>query len=256
VNLVIILSAALLFGGIVYIPIFMQTVLGKSATNSGLLLLPLMAGIVIASIVSGQLTSRTGKTRKLGLVGLSIATFALYLLSRITAETSGTTISWEMVLLGLGIGPSLPLMPLIAQNLFSPADIGVVTGATTFFRTVGGAIGTAILGTIFNNHLASSISILPTFNLPAKLVATLSDPNVLASHAATANVLRATPTVIQPQINAFLALSKDSIASSIGIVFTACMGLAAVSLVVFYLIDEKELRTSNAPVHNAAEPAL
>ena len=256
VNLVIILSAALLFGGIVYIPIFMQTVLGKSATNSGLLLLPLMAGIVIASIVSGQLTSRTGKTRKLGLVGLSIATFALYLLSRITAETSGTTISWEMVLLGLGIGPSLPLMPLIAQNLFSPADIGVVTGATTFFRTVGGAIGTAILGTIFNNHLASSISILPTFTLPAKLVATLSDPNVLASHAATANVLRATPTVIQPQINAFLALSKDSIASSIGIVFTACMGLAAVSLVVFYLIDEKELRTSNAPVHNAAEPAL
>ncbi len=260
VNLVIVLSAALLFGGIVYIPVFMQTVLGKSATNSGLLLLPLMAGIVIASIVSGQLTSRTGKTRIIGIVGLSIATIALYLLSRLTADTSSTTISWEMVLLGLGIGPSLPLMPLIAQNLFSPVDIGVVTGATTFFRTVGGAIGTAILGTIFNNHLSASLGNLPTFQLPPQLVATLSDPNIIASNTATANVLSHIPPAalpaLQPQINAFLLLTKSSIASSIAIVFTACMALAGVSLVLFYLIEEKELRTSNAPVHNAADPAL
>ncbi|HEX3081917.1 MAG TPA: DHA2 family efflux MFS transporter permease subunit, partial [Candidatus Saccharimonadia bacterium] len=84
VNTIIVLTAAMLFGGIVYIPIFMQTVLGKSATNSGLLLLPLMFGIVFGSIISGQITSRTGKTRTIGLIGLSVASGALYLLSRIT----------------------------------------------------------------------------------------------------------------------------------------------------------------------------
>jgi len=260
VNLIIVLSAALLFGGVVYIPIFMQTVLGKSATNSGLLLLPLMAGIVIASIVSGQLTSRTGKTRTIGLIGLAVASLALYLLSGLTATTSSTTISWDMVLLGLGVGPSLPLMPLIAQNLFNPADIGVVTGATTFFRTVGGAIGIAVLGTIFNNQLSTSLHSLPTFNLPPQLVTALSDPNVIASHAATSTVLNHIPPValplLQPQITAYLTLTKDSIASSIAIVFTAAMALAAVSLVLFYLVDEKELRTSNAPVRSPAEPAL
>jgi EmrB/QacA subfamily drug resistance transporter len=256
VNLVIILSAALLFGGVVYIPIFMQSVLGKSATNSGLLLLPLMAGIVFGSIGSGQFTSRTGKTRIVGLIGLGIATLALYLLSRLTADTSGSTISWEMVLLGLGIGPSLPLMPLIAQNLFSPRDIGVVTGSTTFFRTVGGAIGTAILGTIFNNQLKDSLASIPTHDLPRSLVQTLSDPNIIASKSATENALSHLPApalaALRPSIDAYLTLTKTSIASSIAIVFTACMALAAISLVLFYLVEEKELRTSNAP----SEPSL
>jgi Na+/melibiose symporter-like transporter len=253
------LSAALLFGGVVYIPIFMQTVLGKSATNSGLLLLPLMTGIVFASISSGQITSRTGKTRAVGLIGLSIATVALYLLSRLTSDTSGTMISWEMFLLGLGIGPTLPLMPLIAQNLFGPADIGVVTGATTFFRTVGGAIGTAILGTVFNNNLTSSLSNLPTFNLPGALVAPLSDPNIIASKTATDTLLSHLPAsvlqALRPSIEAFLTLTKSSIASSIALVFTACMALSAVALVLFYMVDEKELATSHHPEPAPAEPA-
>jgi EmrB/QacA subfamily drug resistance transporter len=265
VNLIIVLSAALLFGGIVYIPIFMQTVLGQSATNSGLQLLPLMAGIIGGSIASGQISSRTGKTRVLGLLGLTIASVALYLLTRITVDTTLTTIGWDMFLLGIGIGPSLPLMPLIAQNLFGPGDIGVVTGATTFFRTVGGAIGTAVLGTLFNNQLKTSIASLPTFNLPPGLVKALSDPNVLASKTATASTVHAITTslppnvslALQPSIAAFLALTKSSIASSVAIVFTGCMALAAASLVLFYLIEEKELRTSNAPeiTTATAEPA-
>lgn len=251
VNLIIVVSAALLFGGIVYIPIFLQTVLGKSATNSGLLLLPLMAGIVTGSIASGQITSRTGKTRHVGLIGLAVATVALYLLSRITADTSASTVSWEMVLLGLGIGPSLPLMPLIAQNLFGPRDIGVVTGATTFFRTVGGAIGTAVLGTIFNNQLGHSLASLPTLNLPPALIQKLSDPNVIASKAAVDSILSQLPAptvnLLQPSIEAYLNLAKGSIAYGISVVFTACMALGAVCLVLYYLVGEQELRASHAP---------
>lgn len=255
-NLVIILSSALLFGGVVYIPIFMQTVLGQSATNSGLLLLPLMAGIVFSSIISGQITARTGKTKFLGLFGFAVATFALYLLSRITSATTSGEITRDMIILGAGIGPSLPLLPLIVQNLFNPADIGVVTGATTFFRTVGGAIGTAVLGTIFNNQLANSLRELPTFGLPTQLITALSDPNVIASKTATdqiiANLPSSAATVLLPNITAFMTLAKSSVANSIGIVFTTSMALAAVSLVLFYLIEERELRSSHAP----AEPSL
>ncbi len=259
VDIIIVLSAALLFGGVVYIPIFMQSVLGKSATNSGLLLLPLMVGIVFASITSGQITSRTGKTRIVGLTGLTIACVALYLLSRLTADTSSSVVSWEMFLLGLGIGPTLPLLPLIAQNLFNPSDIGVVTGATTFFRTVGGAIGTAVLGTIFNNQLGTSLGNLPRFNIPPALAKTLSDPNIISSKTATDTVLSHVPPAalhtLQPSIDTYLALTKGSIASSIALVFTACMGLAAASLVLFYLVDEKELRTTNDPEAEAPSVA-
>ncbi len=260
VNLIVVLTAALLFGGIVYIPVFMQTVLGASATNSGLLLLPMMAGIVTSSIVSGQITSRTGRTRTVGLIGLSVASVALYLLSRITADSTSGEIIRDMAILGLGIGPSLPLMPLIAQNLFSPQDIGVVTGATTFFRTIGGAIGTALLGTIFNNQLKTSLESLPSFNLPPDLVHKFTDPNVIASKSVTDSVLSHLPpaalTALKPSVDAFLLLTKSSIASSVALVFTACMALAATSLVLFYLVEEQELRTSNAPAPAGAEPAV
>lgn len=263
INLVIILTAALLFGGVVYIPIFMQTVLGQSATNSGLQLLPMMAGIVIGSIASGQISSRTGKTRIIGLAGLSVATVALFLLSRLSIDTTLTVVGWEMFLLGIGIGPTLPLMPLIAQNLFGPQDIGVVTGATTFFRTVGGAIGTAVLGTIFNNQLSSSLRDLPTLQLPQQVVTALSDPNVIASKTATESVIKTILAhvppqamgAIQPAIDTFISLTKGSIASSIAIVFTACMALSAAALVLFYLVEEKELRTHNNADAAPAEPA-
>jgi hypothetical protein len=166
-----------------------------------------------------------------------------------------------MIILGLGIGPSLPLMPLIAQNLFSPQDIGVVTGATTFFRTVGGAIGTATLGTIFNNQLAASLKELPTLNLPGQLVTALSDPNVITSKSVTDSIMSHIPPAVlkmlQPSIDLYLHMAKSSIAFAISIVFTAGMALGAACLVLFYLVEEKELRTSNAPEHApTAEPAL
>ncbi|GAC1600198.1 MAG: hypothetical protein NVS3B29_00310 [Candidatus Saccharimonadales bacterium] len=245
VNIIIILSAALMFGGVLYIPIFMQTVLGQSATNSGIQLLPMMAGIVLGSIGSGQLTSRTGRTKAIGLIGLSIAIVALFLLSHLTISTNITTLSWLMFLLGIGIGPSLPLMPLIAQNTFNPRDIGVVTGATTFFRTVGGAVGTAVLGTLFNNHLTKSLAAIPSAGVPAAL----SDPNVLASKTQTQAVINHIPSVDLPHINAYLEAAKAAITSSVGVVFAACVVLSLVSLFLFYLVKEQPLRTHNDPDH-------
>jgi EmrB/QacA subfamily drug resistance transporter len=248
-NLIIVVSSAAMFGSILYIPLFFQVVLGQSATNSGLILLPLMGGIVFGSIVSGQIVSRTGKYRIIGLLGFTTTTVALFLLSHITRDSTNAQVSWEMVLLGLGLGPSLPLMPLIVQNAFGPEDISVVTGATQFFRTIGGALGASVLGTVFNNQLTSSLNALPAFGLPTQLASALRNPNIITSPVALAQVVGQIPTKVlpflKPEIAAFLDLSKGSIAYAIAFVFTVSMALAAIALVLFYMVEEQELRTHN-----------
>ncbi len=265
VNTIIMLTSAMLFGSILYIPIFIQTVVGQSATNSGLLLLPLMGGIVISSIISGQLVARTGKYRIIGLTGLAVGTIGLFLLSRITRDTTNATIIRDMVILGLGVGPSLPLMPMIAQNLFEPFDVSVVTGATTLFRTLGGAVGTAVLGTIFTNALTGRLKALPTTGLGTnpQLLGALRNPNVVTSPTAVnQQVISHIPPAAQPHIvpaiHTFLGLAKGSISESIALVFGVSMALAGAALVLFYLVEEKELQTSNSPADKEAvvEPAL
>jgi EmrB/QacA subfamily drug resistance transporter len=262
-NLIIMISAAAMFGSILFIPVFFQMVLGRSATNSGLILLPLMSGIVVGSIVSGQIMARTGKYRTIGLLSFATATIGFFLLSHISPASTGTGVSIGMVVLGLGLGPSLPLLPLIIRNAFWPADTSVVTGATQFFRTIGGAIGSSVLGTIFNHQLTSSLSSVPVVlpqQLPTAfrdgLSSELHDPNIITSQPALHHLVTQIPAevlpIIRPAIDNFVTLSKDSIAYGISIVYTVSMALVAIALVLFYLEEETELRTG----HEAApEPA-
>jgi len=263
-NIIIMISAAAMFGSILYIPVFFQMVIGDSATSSGLVLLPLMFGIVFGSIVSGQIVSRTGKYRAVGLIGFSVATIGLFLLSHLTTSSSRGMVSLEMVVLGLGLGPSLPLLPLIIQNTFGPKDTSVVTGATQFFRTIGGAIGSSVLGTVFNNQLTSSLNNVPLTlppSVPADKAAELSkalhDPNVIVSKDTLGHIFSSIPAqamqFIKPAIDSFLALSKDSITYAISIVFTVSMALIAIALVLFYMVEETELRSSYD--ENAAKPS-
>jgi EmrB/QacA subfamily drug resistance transporter len=259
---IILVSSAAMFGSILYIPVFFQSVLGQTATSSGLVLLPLMVGIVFGSIVSGQIVARTGKYRLVGLIGFATSTIALYLLSNITTSSTNAQVSGYMVLLGLGLGPSLPLLPLIVQNAFGAADTSVVTGATQFFRTIGGAIGASVLGTVFNNQLTASLKDLPTSGVPDALASVLRDPNVITSKTALNEIMGHIPAqalpVLQPAINGYLNLAKGSIAYAISIVFTASMALAAIALVLFYLVEEHELRTHHgeapAPAVTPTEP--
>lgn len=263
-NLIIMLTAAGMFGSIIYIPIFFQIVLGHSATNSGLTLLPLMGGIVFGSIGSGQYVARTGKYRPVGLIGLAVGTVGMFLLSRINVNSSTLQVSLDMVVLGLGLGPSLPLLPLIVQNAFEPKDTSVVTGATQFFRTIGGAIGTSILGTVFNNQLTDSLKTLPSVGLPPALMKYLSDPNYITSKSALDGITQAaakqTPAAYVPHllanINTYIGMTKSSITYAIGIVFTVSMALLAIALVLFYLVEERELRTSySSEKAGASKPA-
>ncbi len=260
VNTIIVLASALMFGGILYIPIFIQTVLGRSATNSGLVLLPLMFGIVGGSITGGQITSRTGRYKTLGMVGFTIATIGFYLMSQITPDTSNLTMTINMIIMGIGIGPTLSVLPVIVQNAFGPKDIGVVTGATTFFRTIGGAIGASVLGTFFNNQLTASLQTIPGVGLPDQLTQTLRDPNIVTSPAALSQLLAHIPgtaiKVLQPSISFFIELSKIAVAHAVSMVFLMGSAIAAICLILFLMVEDRELRGGHGEDSVSDAPGL
>ncbi|NEY35768.1 DHA2 family efflux MFS transporter permease subunit, partial [Streptomyces sp. PRKS01-65] len=147
-----------LFGAASYLPTFLQMVDGASATESGLLMLPMMGGTVVASIVSGQLVSRTGRYRSHPIVGGALSVTGMWLLSRLDAGTPRLHYSVWMAVLGAGIGMVMPVLVLAVQNAVRPADLGTATSANTYFRQIGGSVGAAVFGTLFADRLTDALA--------------------------------------------------------------------------------------------------
>ena len=153
---------ASMFGAIVFLPLFLQAVTGASATNSGLLLLPLMAGLMTTSVGSGRVIARTGHYRRWPMAGMLTSAAGMTLLSTMDAETSRLESSLYMVVLGLGIGMVMQVLVLAMQNASEPQDMGVVTSSANFFRSLGGSMGISVFGAIFASLLADKLgSFLP-----------------------------------------------------------------------------------------------
>jgi EmrB/QacA subfamily drug resistance transporter len=142
------ITGAVMFGAIIFLPQYLQTVRGVSPTLSGLRLLPLLAGVLLASIGSGQLISRRGTYKKYVIAGTAITTVGIGLLTRITVTTNAVVFSAMIFVVGIGLGLFMQTLVLAVQNAIDPADMGVGTSAVTFFRTLGGAIGASVLGAI------------------------------------------------------------------------------------------------------------
>jgi EmrB/QacA subfamily drug resistance transporter len=143
-----------MFGAISFLPLFLQVVSGASATNSGLLILPLMLGLLSASMASGQIISRTGRYKVFPVTGCAVSTVALYLLSTMGTSTTQSTVTVYMVLLGVGIGLTMQTLVLAVQNAVRITELGVATSSISFFRSMGGAVGVALFGAIFSSRLA------------------------------------------------------------------------------------------------------
>ncbi|WP_381792385.1 MFS transporter [Streptomyces niveus] len=146
-----------LFGAASYLPTFLQMVDGASATESGLLMLPMMGGIVAASVVSGQLISRTGHYRIYPILGSAVSAVGMWLLSRLETDTSRLEYSVWQAVLGIGIGLVMPVLILAVQNSVQPSDLGTATSANNYFRQIGGSVGAAIFGTLFADRLADAL---------------------------------------------------------------------------------------------------
>ena len=145
-----------MFGGIIFVPLFFQGVLGQSATNSGTFLTPMMLGLVAGSFISGQLLSRAGgHYRLLGMLGLAIMALGMFFLSQMSPETTNARAITNIVITGFGLGITMPLYIIAVQNAVPYAVLGTATSSTAFFRSIAGAFGLTIFGTIMNNRFAS-----------------------------------------------------------------------------------------------------
>lgn len=223
---VIFLTAIGMFGAIIYIPLFVQLVLGATATSSGAILTPLMLGMVTASVTTGQLVARTGKYKHFAIFGLCLATVAMYFLSKMTVHTQQSELIIRIIAAGVGLGMTFPVFTLTVQNAFEHSKLGVVTSATQLARSIGGTVGTAILGSVLNNNLTNKLGAGVDINKLQGLTLVTGQEEMMA-------------------VKLFLLKAKGTFASSITEVFlisSFCIGLAA--LVAFFL-KEIPLRKSH-----------
>ena len=154
---VLFLSGVGMFGSIMFLPTFMQIVQGKSASNSGALLTPMMIALIGASMITGQIIARTGRYKWLGVGGLIVATGGMFALTQLRVDSGSLAVVVPMVLIGLGIGVTMPLFTISLQTQFRDR-IGEVTGALQFFRSIGGTVGVALLGGVMNATMRADLA--------------------------------------------------------------------------------------------------
>jgi EmrB/QacA subfamily drug resistance transporter len=156
IAILMVLMGAIMFGATQFLPLFLQAVDGVSATQSGLLMVPLMLGVTVSSIGSGRLTAITGRYKRWPIIGMGLATVGTAMLATLSPDVSRVVTSLGMLLLGLGLGMTMPTSTLAVQNSVEFRDMGVATSMVTFFRSLGGAVGLAVFGAIFNAQIAAS----------------------------------------------------------------------------------------------------
>lgn len=152
------LTGFAMFGAVTFLPQFQQNVQGASATNSGLLLLPLMGGMLVTSLISGQVVSRTGRYRTQLIAGSVLMATGLFLLSTMSVATTSLLTSMFMVVLGVGMGLLMQTTNLVMQNSVGRKDIGAASGASTLFRTIGGSLGVSLLGVLYTNGVTDTLT--------------------------------------------------------------------------------------------------
>ena len=236
-----VLTGAGLFGGIIFLPLFLQVVTGVSPTNSGLLLLPLTAGMVTGSVGSGRIISHTGRYRAWPIGGLAMATVGMALLSVMEAATSLWLSSVPMVVLGLGVGATMQVTVLVVQNSVNYHDLGVATSAVQFFRQMGGSFGVAFFGAIMNARLASELPVRIPREALAEVGGQVSD--LLNSPAA----IRALPP---PVANGVIS----SVEVAVQAVFWWSVPMMLLGFVLALFLKEVPLRETVGPVRTAPHP--
>ncbi len=215
-------SGIAMFGGLTFLPLYLQTVKGITPTMSGLQLLPMMFGILGGAIGAGQIMSRTGRYRRLPVIGMGITTIGLLLFTRLATDTSGLEISGYMFLVGLGLGPTMSVGTTAIQNAVPRDSMGASTAGFTLFRQIGGSIGVSVFGTLFTNSLADSMGQSPT---GSSGISTLG-----------ADTIAKMPEPIQVMV-------KEAITNALHPVFLAAAGAAALAFLIGWWLEELPLQT-------------
>src|SRR5262249_33097927 len=224
------LVSAGMFGAILYLPLFVQGVLGKTATNSGLVLTPLMLGFMFSSIVGGQVLSRTGRYKILAMIGFTIAAIGMFMLSRMTPTTTQGEVVRNMIITGLGIGVMMSLFTIVVQNAFPYRQLGEVTASINFFRAIGSTIGVAVMGTIITNAFQSNLQ----SNMPPALTRLAAARHVPLAEFQNPQLLLA-PDVVAKIQHGFAAFGAQGLALFQQLIEAIRVSLSSAITNVFFL---------------------
>jgi EmrB/QacA subfamily drug resistance transporter len=213
-----------MLGSMTFLPTYLQYVKGSSATESGLQTLPMVAGLLVMSLLSGTIVSRTGRYKIFPVVGSAVMALGLYLLSRLDANTPYWQMAAAMLILGLGIGSSMQILTIVVQNTVRYEDLGVATSGVTFFRTLGSSFGAAVFGTVYANVLKDE--------LPKAIAAS---PGVNPAAVTTPEALHAYPaSQIAPIVDAY--------AHAVHVIFLAAVPVPIVAFVLALFLKQVPLR--------------
>jgi EmrB/QacA subfamily drug resistance transporter len=226
-----------LFGAVTFLPLFQQVVRGQSPTESGLQLLPLMGGLMISSVASGRMIARTGRYRWYPISGTALTVVGLYLLSLMGPHTSVTIEVIYMGILGLGLGMVLQVLMLAVQNDAPYEDLGVATAGATLFRSIGGSLGTAVLGAVFTNRLV------------VELADRLPSGSGAAAHSGSVDpgAVNALPAPVR---SAYL----EGFSGALDTVFLVAAAISVLAFALTWLLREVPLRTTIRDDHTPVAP--
>lgn len=219
-----------MFGAMTYLPTFLQVVQGVSPTLSGVHLLPMVLGLLLASTVAGQIVSRTGRWKVFPILGGAVTTLGLILLHQLDENSSTAEMSVYFFVFGTGLGLVMQILVLIVQNAVSYEDLGVATSGATFFRSIGASFGVAVFGTIFANRLGHKLGdALAGQQLPPAV-----GPSTLESDP---RVIDRLPPALRPSV-------LNAYASAITDVFLYAAPVALLAFVLAWFLREDRLRAS------------
>jgi MFS family permease len=230
---------ALLFAVTIYAPVFMQDVLGSSATNSGALLIPLSAGWVVSSVIVGQIVSNTGRYRIWPIVGSTLVLVSMILLTTLDTGSTLAIVSAYLVIMGVGMGVMFQVYVIASQNAVPVDQIGVTTGQLNFYRSMGGAFAVAGLGAILTSRLGTEL-VKQLGNVGSNI-----DPD---------RVVQSGSSRIPQRLEAGV---QTALSNSLHTVFLVCVPIAAIGLALAFALEEKPLRRQSpeaARQQQAVEP--
>ena len=250
------------FAAVIFLPRYYQVVLGESATASGYALMPLLIGVIVSSIASGQIVARSGRYKVLLLGAITLLGIGSFLFTNLAATTDMPMIwLWQLVL-GIGIGPTLAVFTIVIQNAVPFSKLGVATSNLTFFRQIGGTVGLSIAGSLFGTQLTTLLpERLVANGIPQQFVDQLQGPGGAAfdlsnlvgvgtdlGAAILANVPEQAKPIVEPLIPSIVTSIYEAISFAIGSVFWLGVGAAAIGFAGVLVIRELPLRTSLGPV--------
>jgi predicted MFS family arabinose efflux permease len=239
-----------MFGVIIYLPLFMQGVLGVSATQSGNLLTPLMMGAVIGSITGGQTVSRTGKYKGVALFGSVLVAVGMIIFAQLTATTPRLHVVYGMIIAGLGMGLLQPVYTLAVQNVAPRRQMGAATSSTIFFRSIGSTVGVAAFGSIMLTRYHRDFEQAMPAHVPQAALPYFSNPLLLVQVRPQLETAFARAPGGSALLQTLFVNVKTALESGLHLIFVCSAVIMVLAVLLHLLLRSEPLRT------RAAEPEL